>query len=125
MTVGALGGLLVAIVAPRFLNDIYEFHLSAVGAIILCLVTAVSIIVKQTNSLDLRTSSDTLLPNGGLSIGKLKSSGFSYLTTIAPLVFIFAGVFVLAMLIESIDERRKQNGTDSVLEVGRNDYGVL
>ncbi len=122
---GALGGLLVAIIAPRLLNDIYEFHLSAAGAIILCLVTAVYIIIKQASSLDLRTSSDSLLPNGGVSIGKLKSSGFSYLTTISSLAFVFAGVFVLAMLIESIDERRKQNTTDSVLELSRNDYGVL
>ena len=120
---GALGGLLVAIVAPRFFNDIYEFHLSAGGAIVLCLVTSICVIFNYTNSDDLSGSSDSLSEGSGLSISQTKFSG--YLVTIPSLFFVFASVIVLAMVTESFSERRVQNESDSIVEVYRNDYGVI
>ena len=120
---GALGGLLVAIVAPRFFNDIYEFHLSAGGAIVLCLITAIFAIVKHTNSGDRTPSTGDLSEGSGVSIRETKFSG--YLVTIPSLIFVFASVIVLAMVLESLSVRRVQNESGSMVEVYRNDYGVI
>ena len=120
---GATGGFLVAIVTPRFFNDIYEFHLSVGGAIAVCLVTAICAFVRHTNSGDTGPSTGNLSEGSGVSIGETKFSG--YLVTIPSLFFVFASVIVLAMVAESFSERRIQNDADSILEVYRNEYGVI
>ena len=104
---GALGGVFVALVAPRLFDRYYEFQVGIVAAIMFCLVA-------YGMSLARRRFEDDGIQSQRRSSGKL---GFS--------VALFLGLLTIVLTITSIGTQWVADNKDTVLEKSRNEYGML
>ena len=120
---GAFGGVFVALVAPVLFNDIYEFHLSAGGAIVLT-VLVVSLQISKVSP----DSSNAANPgvSGDRTGATKRSTKISFYFRVLPLaVYLFVSIFSLVMVFESVYDRIQKSQLESMVELYRNDYGVI
>jgi len=115
---GALGGVFVAVIAPRIFVRYYEFQIGIIAAILFCLLAYGMQAARQS----LRNGQRS--PDGpdGEKVPQLRRRPWS---TVGFAVTLFAGLLVSFFVVTSVGTQWVGDNKDSIHLKSRNEYGTL